>query len=406
MKLPEFLTTPRHFPWKKKKGAAATEGAAAEPNAPASTPTPETRQIKAKKKPRKQITLFVRFPIKEQVHFAKRLAFLIGAGVSVLESLHLLHDQTKGSSKRYIYSQIITDVNAGTFLSSSLAKFRQFFGAFAINIIKIGETGGVLKENLNYLADELQKKEALRKKVVGALIYPIFITLATLLLSGMLTVFIFPKVMPIFQSLNVTLPLTTIVLLAISNFLSEYGLYLIAGIVLFIILVRVAVRYSPRFRYGVHFTILRLPLFGKLYRQYHMTNFCRTLGLLLKSGINVVEAITITGDTMSNMVYQRQCTLLAESVSHGGRISAYLLKHTNYFPDVTAHLIAIGETTGALSDTLLYLSNMYENEVNDMTKNLSNSIEPILMIFMGLIVGFVAVSVITPIYEVTQHLQR
>lgn len=364
----------------------------------APTYTPRKRQGK-------QIVLFVRFPIKEQVHFAKRMAFLIGAGVSVLESLHLLRDQSKSSSRKYIYGEIIEDVTSGLYLSTSLRKFERLFGGFAINIIKIGESGGVLTQNLNYLADELRKKEELRKKVVGALIYPVFITIATLVLSGSLTVFIFPKVMPIFQSLSVELPLTTRILLAISNFLAQYGLYLIGGIIAFVILFRVAVVYLPTFRFAMHRAMLHLPLFGRLIKYYFMTNFCRTLGLLLRSGVGILEAVDITGDTLGNDVYRKECKNMAEVVLRGERISVYLAKRQHLFPDFTAHLIAVGEQTGSLSDTLIYLSDMYESEVSDMTKNLSNSIEPVLMIFMGLIVGLVAVSVITPIYEVTQHLQ-
>ena len=163
-------------------------------------------------------------------------------------------------------------------------------------------------------------------------------------------------------------------------------------------------RYVYHFRYFMHLLALHLPIFGKLLKYYHMTNFCRTLGLLLKSGVSVVDAVDITGDTMSNEVYKQQCKKMVEVVRRGEQLSVYLTKHTRFFPDFTSHLIAVGERTGALSDTLVYLSEMYEAEVSDMTKNLSNSIEPVLMIFMGLIVGFVAVSVITPIYEVTQHL--
>lgn len=377
-------------------------------NAPAINSTTSLRrsiiEIDVPKPKKTGTVLFVRFPIKEQVHFAKRLSFLIGAGVSILDSISLLHSQAKSSSKRHIYERIIEDLRNGLFLSTALKKFERHFGSFAINIIKIGETGGVLTQNLNYLADELRKKEDLRKKVIGSLIYPVFITLATLILSGLLTVFIFPKVMPIFQSLNVELPITTIILLAISNFLSAYGLYLIAGIIIGVILLMLATRYLSTFRYWVHFSTLHLPIFGSLLTYYHMTNFCRTLGLLLKSGINVVEAVEITGATMSNDVYKLQCERLALVVKRGELISTYLTEHSHFFPDFTAHLVAVGEKTGGLSSTLIYLSEMYEAEVADKTRNLSNSIEPILMIFMGLIVGFVAVSVITPIYEVTQHL--
>ena len=147
---------------------------------------------KARDSAKRPSILFVRFPIKEQVHFAKRLSFLVGAGVSILESLHLMRKQTRSRGKRRVYDQVIDDVTNGLFLSTSLARFERLFGSFAINLIKIGETGGMLTENLNYLAEELKKKEEFRKKVLGALIYPIFITIAPLMLSGMLVVFIFP----------------------------------------------------------------------------------------------------------------------------------------------------------------------------------------------------------------------
>jgi type IV pilus assembly protein PilC len=384
--------------WKKKEKVAvapviAVSNGSFDPYAP----------IVEKKKGK--VVLFLRFTMKEQAYFAKRLAFLIGAGVSMLESLHLLRDQSKSAGKKYIYSEIIADVTNGLYLSTSLKKFERFFGNFAINIIKIGESGGVLIQNLNYLADELQKKEELRKKVVGALIYPIFITVATLLLCGGLTVFIFPKVMPIFQSLSVDLPLSTRVLLWISNFLGQYGFYVIVGVILLVVLLRIMIAFLPTFRFLMHQLTLKLPIFGKLIMYYNMANFTRTLALLLKSGTNIVEAVTITGETMGNEVYQRECKAIAEVVLRGDRISKYLIKRQHIFPDFTAHLVAVGETTGSLPDTLMYLSNMYDAEVSDMTKNLSNSIEPILMVFMGTLVGLIAVSVITPIYEVTQHLK-
>jgi type II secretory pathway component PulF len=349
--------------------------------------------------------MFVRLSIKEQVHFAKRLAFLISAGVPVVDSLTLLKNQAKSNKQKNLYSEIITSVSSGHYLAHSLAKFEHQFGTFTINLIKIGETSGTLSQNLIYLADELHKKQELRKKIIGALIYPIFITVATLLLSGVLTVFIFPKVMPIFQSLDIKLPLSTIIILTISDFLSNYGWHVIIGAVIIFIASRFALHQSPPFRFAVHQLALKIPVFGVLLKYYFMTNFCRTLGLLLKSGVSLVDAIIITGNTLGNEVYKRECQKMSASVIAGEQISTYLATKPHIFPDFTAHLIAIGETTGSLIETLIYLSNMFEAEVSDMTKNLSNAVEPILMIFMGLIVGFVAVSVITPIYEVTQHLR-
>jgi type IV pilus assembly protein PilC len=154
----------------------------------------------------------------------------------------------------------------------------------------------------------------------------------------------------------------------------------------------------------VHRWILRLPLIGNIIQSYTMANFSRTLGLLLKGGVRITEAIIITGDTMTNVVYKKELTAIAHGVLKGEKISQYLEKRTHLFPDLLTQMISIGESTGNLSESLTYLAEMYESEVDDLTKNLSSTLEPVLMIFMGILVGFVAVSVITPIYSITQNL--
>lgn len=347
-----------------------------------------------------------RLSTKEQAHFAKRLAFLVKAGVPILDSLKILRRQTKSKSRSKIFDKIISDVSNGRFLSTSLKKLPNIFGDFAINIIKVGETSGTLDQNLNYLSEELKKKQALKQKIVGAFVYPIFITVATVGLTVLLTVFIFPKIRPIFDSLHVDLPISTKILIFVSDFLGNYGIYLLAGVATVIIAFLVLIKKSDYFHFIVDRLILRVPLFGKITQSYNMTNFCRTLGLLLKSGVRVTEALAITGDTTRNFVYKKECQNAAKSVMQGEKISKYLERRLELFPDIITQMIAIGESTGNLSETLVYLSELYESEVDDITKNLSSSIEPVLMIFMGLLVGFIAVSVITPIYEITQNLHR
>lgn len=345
-----------------------------------------------------------RFSTKDQAHFAKRLSFLIHAGVPIVESLHILRRQTGSKSKGKVFDKIITDVSNGQFLATSLARLKNSFGDFAVNIIRIGETSGMLDQNLNYLAEELKKKRALQQKVMGAFIYPIFITVATLGLTGLLTVYIFPKIRPIFDSLRVDLPLSTKFLISLSEFLISYGLFVALGIMVVVAIITLLIKKVRLVRYFVHYWVLKVPVVGKIAQNYSMSNFCRTLGLLLKGGTRITEAIMITGETMSNVVYKKEILNIAHSVLKGDKISKYLEKHAGLFPDMLTQMVAIGETTGNLSEALVYLSEMYEHEVDDLTKNLSSTLEPALMIFMGLIVGFVAVSVITPIYEITQNL--
>jgi type II secretory pathway component PulF len=349
-------------------------------------------------------TLFLSFRTKDQVLFAKRLSFLMKAGVGILESISIIRDQTKSKRLRRVFDAVVADVSAGQFLSRSLLPYQQLFGAFTINMIRVGENAGVLPENLIYLADELSKKSALERKVRGALIYPIFITVATLGVTGMLVVYIFPKIMPIFISLNVKLPWTTKALLGVSTYLSHWGFVTLVGVVfIFVIFEAVRRSYEP-LHYAVDWLILKLPVVGPIARAYNCANFCRTLSLNLKSGIHLSEAMTITANITHNLIYKRAYQDFTEYIMRGERVSAALARYRGIFPDMLPHLILIGETTGSLGFTLEYLSELYESEVDEATKNLSNSIEPILLMVMGAIVGLIAVSVIAPIYEVTKYI--
>ena len=349
-------------------------------------------------------TNFVSFSVKDQVLFAKRLAFLIQAGVSIHESITIIRNQTKSKGMRKIFDSITSDVAAGQFLSKSLERYKKLFGEFTVNIIRVGENAGVLPENLAYLAEELSKKQALQRKIRGALIYPIFITFATFGVTGMLVIFIFPKIMPIFISLNVALPFTTRMLLGLSTFLSHWGFLTIFLLIVAAIIFEITRRAYTPLRYAVDWLILHLPIAGSIARSYNCANFCRTVGLNIKSGITLSEALFITAEVTKNSLYKEAYHDFAEHVLKGEKISTTMITYPKIFPDMLPHMILIGETTGSLSRTLGYLSDLHETEVEESTKNLSNSIEPILLMVMGILVGIIAVSVISPIYEVTKYI--
>jgi len=321
-----------------------------------------------------------------------------------MDSLQILQRQTKSKRHKKMYDSVIDDVANGQFLATSLGKFSHAFGDFAINMIRTGEVSGNLDENLNYLAEELEKKQRLRRKVVGALIYPALIIMATLGITGLLTVYIFPKILPIFRSLDVDLPFTTRFLIWLSAFLASYGLFLVGGIILVTIGLVVLVARKERAHYVWDRIVLHVPLLGSIALHYQIANLTRTLGLLLKSGTGIVESLSIASETTSNMVFREKLEKTSENVLEGELVSVQFAKYPGVFPDLMTQMVGIGEKTGRLSDTLMYLSDLYEEEVENLTKNLSAAIEPVLMIFMGLIVGFIAVSIITPIYEITQHL--
>ncbi len=365
--------------------------------------TPKT-EVTKKKEPKKNIYAR-KLSIKDQTFFVKRLSFLIKAGIPLLESLHIITEQTKSRNYSRILETITDDVASGQTLSRSLGKFKKSFGEFSINIIAFGETSGILSENLEYLADELKKRQALRRKVVGSMIYPAVVTLATIAITSFLILFLFPKIIPVFSSLHGTLPLSTRMLIALSNFLKSYGLYLLAALFIIAVGTIVAMEKSLKFRYQFDKFLLKIPGIGNAVKNYNLANSTRTLGLLLKSGITASEAFPITAKTSQNLVYKEGFEKMSLSIDRGERLSAYINKRSDIFPDVISQIISVGERSGNLSNSLVYLSEMYEAEVDEFTKNLSNLIEPVLMIFMGIIVGFIAISIITPIYSITQYLQ-
>ena len=348
---------------------------------------------------------FLKVSLREQVLFAKHLAIMSKAGMPLLDSLVMLKKQTRSKSLAKIIDYVAADISNGQFLSASLERYRSIFGNLFIDIIRVGEASGILSENLNYLAEELKKKQELRRKVIGAMIYPLVILVATLGITGFLPMFIFPKILPVFKSLNVKLPVSTQILIKISNLMTQYGGWVALGILLFIAALWLLLKITP-IKFYYHFILLHTPIIGNLVKAVNLANFCRTLGLTLKSGLELVKAIPITAGTLSNLVYKKELQIIAEELTKGEAISKHIMKRPKIFPPMVAQMIVVGENTGNLSETFLYLSEFYDGEVGEFTKNLSNVLEPLLMVTMGIIVGFVAISIITPIYEVTQNIGR
>ncbi len=326
---------------------------------------------------------------------------MIKAGMSILESLKLIKKLTKSKRMGKILDELIADVSNGQFLSTSLQKFRNVFGDFAINIIRVGENSGILYENLSYLAEELKKKQGLRKNVLSALTYPAIVVVASLALVILLTVYVFPKIVPILKNLKGEPPLPTAILIAVSAFLEAYWIYLLVGMTALVIIGSLLVSKITFIKMFFHRLILSTPLISRISRNYNLTTLARTLGLLLKSDIKVVEALHITSDTLTNLIFRRELRIFADDVSRGEEISHHLERKPMLFPIMFTQMIAIGEKTGNLSETLLYLAEVYETELNDLTRNLSTVIEPVVMIILGGIVAFIAISILAPIYQIT-----
>ncbi len=347
--------------------------------------------------------MFSYISLKEKMFFARHMAIMSRSGMQLLDILRTLKKQTTSRTMKKVLDELLANVKNGQFLSDGLKKRRRLFGDFFINIVHVGEVSGTLSENLEYLAESLEKKRELESKVKGALVYPIIILVATFGITGALTFFIFPKILPIFRSLKIDLPMITKIFIAASTFMIKHGVAIIVSALVIIIGLRLLLMIKP-LRYVWHRVLLMLPFVNSMVQNYNLITFVRALSLLMKSGVKIVQALEITANSAGNLVYQRALQRISVHVGQGDPMSKHLAEYAHLFPAVFTEMISVGEETGKLTDTGTYLANYYESELDASTKGLSNGLEPLLLGVMGFIVGFVALAIITPIYEVSQHI--
>jgi type IV pilus assembly protein PilC len=349
--------------------------------------------------------LILRISTLDKILFAKHLALMINSGLPLVEALSLLKRQVKSGSMAYVLDRVIKDIENGQFLADSLNRFRNVFGDLYISIIKVAETSGTLPENLEYLAVELKRALGLRRKIISSLIYPAIILVATIAIAFILIFLVFPKLLPVFDSLNIDLPLPTVIFISVARFLIKYGLFLIVGLIVGLFGLTLLLRIR-QVRFVLHMVTLHLPIIGGLAKKAAMVEFCRTLGILLKSGVKIVEAIELTASGMNNLVYRKILKQASEFVRGGHPLYTFIDQYKGLFFFNVSRMIEVGEATGSLEHNLAYLADYYEEDVVEGLANLSNTIEPFLLIVMGLSVGFIALAIITPIYKLTEKFNR
>lgn len=348
--------------------------------------------------------MFNRVSSLDKILFAKDLSLMVRAGLPIREAIAAVKEQSESAYFRKVLDEIIKNVENGQPLSYSLAQYPKIFDGLYVNMIKVGEESGCLEENLNYLVTQIEKNQALQGKVKAAMTYPAFILGAVVILGIALIRFILPEIIPVFSSLKIELPVTTKILIAVTDFLEHYGLQFVVGIVIFIFAAGAAARLRP-VKFFIHKTSLKVPIFGAIFRNVSLSYFSRTLGLLLKSGMPILSALTIVQKTSSNLVFQKEMEELVAEVKKGKALSDHLKDRKGMFPKMVSRIIGVGEKTGRLEETLLYLGDFYDVEVDRATKQLSSIIEPVLLILIGLSVGVIALGIISPIYEITRGLK-
>lgn len=351
------------------------------------------------------LRLFERLSIQEKINFARHLAIVIKAGLPLIEGLKIIRNQLRSKTLAEIVDVLIADVDKGQSLADGLESHRHVFGDFFINIIRVGETSGTLAQNLIYLAEELKKAKDLKAKIRSAMIYPMVILVATVAITAFLTFVVFPKIIPVFSGLNIKLPATTRILIEVLEFSKAQGWKVILGLAVFLTGFKFLFR-VPAVKYFFDRAVFLVPVVSSLVINVNMANFTRILGLLLKSGIRIVEAVTITSSTFRNLVYQRALFNANEQIRRGQQLAEYLEAQEKFFPLLLSGMIKIGENTGNLEDNLFYLSEYYTEEVDNKIHLLTTLLEPLMLLLMGLFVGFVAVSIILPIYSISQGLSQ
>ncbi|MFZ1987617.1 MAG: type II secretion system F family protein [Minisyncoccia bacterium] len=342
--------------------------------------------------------------LKEQAALTKRMSFLLRGGMATPYILSLVGSQQRSSATQKIFQSISEDVEAGHSFADSLRKHPKLFAPFAIQIIHIGEASGAFAGNLAYLSEELEKRSSLRSKVLGALMYPALIGVFSIVMTVALVVFIFPKIVPVFSGLGVALPWPTRIVLGLSNYLTHWGFLTFGILATALLVVMVITKRNTKAQLLFSRFLLSVPIVRSLTRSYYLASISRTFSLLLTSGMTLRDAIPATAASITHPVYRFEFEKLQEAVEEGRSISETFGNADVLFPDLVRHMLSAGEASGTLPETLSYISEYYEHELDETTRRLSTLVEPVLMIGMGLSVGFVAISIILPIYEITQHL--
>jgi type IV pilus assembly protein PilC len=340
---------------------------------------------------------FLSISTNEKIMFSKHLAIMLEAGIPLREALEVMREETTSKAIKRILDVGISDLSNGFALSTSLEKFPRVFRQFSINMVRVGESSGTLSKALLYEALELEKSHELVGKVKGALTYPIIIFVGAMGVGGYLSFYILPKLIPVFSSMSVKLPAMTRALLAGSTFIRVHWLLILGAMALLAGIGYVAWRIRP-IRFALESAVLHIPLFGKLIRGVQVAHMTRILGTLLTSGVQIVEAIRVTSRSTENLVYKQTLDRIAVEVERGEEITSVLTKERRLFPPIVTGMVKIGDRTGKLSESLITAAEFSEKEVDVLTKALSTMIEPITLLLVGGLVGFIALSIITPIY--------
>jgi len=331
--------------------------------------------------------------------FVKHLGIMLHSGIPIYEALAMLREQSRGRV-RFVLQNVLDDVSAGMTLSDALNKYPKDFPELFVQLVGSGELSGTLEKNLNYIAEFMEKEIDLKKKVRSAMLYPAVVLVAVIVLTMGIGLFVLPQILPLFESLDVKLPFSTKVLLWFAEFFRDYGLILVGVVAGLSVGTPIFWELKP-VRPFSHMIYLRLPIAGMIIRELSLARFFRVLATLMDAGLPIDKSLDISRKIIHNVVYRAEIKHMEKSVVQGNNLSESMVRNEFLFPILVGHMMKVGEKSGNLPDSLNYIGSFYEAEVDDKLKNLSTLLEPVLLIFIGSVVAFVAFSIIGPIYSLS-----
>lgn len=348
--------------------------------------------------------LFSRVNDMDKVLLTRNMGAMLRAGLTVTRALGVIERQTRKAKLKDVIHNIVSDIEKGGTLSESMEKHPNIFPKIMTAMIRAGEESGTLSDTLTTVSKQMEESVLLKKKVKGAMLYPGIIVTALGIVGALMLVFIVPTLTATFRDMGVELPMSTQIIIGLSDFLIAHTL-----VALLLIVAAIAGFVSAmRTKGGKHLfetIFLKIPVLGEIMREINSARTGRTLSSLLASGVNMLSAIEITRDVVQNSYYQAVLTSAEKNVQQGKPLAEVISRAEHLYPPLVGELIAVGEETGALPDMLQQIAEYYENEVSMKTKNMSTIIEPFLMLVVGGAVGFFAVSMISPIYSLSSTIQ-
>ncbi len=347
---------------------------------------------------------FSTVPLKEKMTFTRNLAVMVSSGLSMTRSIQNLADQTRNKRFRLVLQSILSDLQAGKTLSEGMGKFPTIFSELFVNMVYVGEVSGNLEMVLDILATQLEKEHDITSKVRGALIYPSVIIVAMIGIAILMLVYILPTIMGVFKDMSVKLPPATLFIVGMSDFLREHYILVVGGFLLSILGGKFFLSTAVGKRL-FSFFLLFLPVVGNIVVKVNCARFARIYSSLLRSGVSVVEGLGIVSRVLANDAYKKALTEAIAEVQRGTDLSVIFFRYPRIFPLLVPQMIAVGEETGKTETVLDKLASFYEEEVTQITKNMSSIIEPILMLFIGGGVGFFAIAMLQPMYSVLENIK-